>query len=301
MRQNGETFILQKGEESLRHRMRHRVQRVLSWGIFSCIWFGLAGAMAHAASLPTELKIYVNRYGGTYAKGYSDSVLNRSSLLGPGLPTALLRGFQGEEEAWARFLSCLQEQFEPYRIEWSQQEPSSGPYLELVVGDNPETLGLHGKTVGIAPMDKEGRRILPNAVVFVFSERIGAHRPQRMCEVAAQEIGHALGLDHSYLCEDPMSYLKGCGDKSFQDRAVPCGEHSPRTCKNGADTQNTVRLLAERLGVREGYELLAEGGSSLQLAVQREGGPTSVQMSAAHLEPPGAEAKTMSERAEQLP
>lgn len=205
------------------------------------------------ASVPTAgLSIFINRHGGTYVRGYSDSATNHSSVLGSRLASTKVNGFGGNDDQWQRFVSCLEKQFDLYQIEWLSTEPVSGSYMELVVGDVPETLGLEAKTVGIAPMDKEGRRILPKAIAFVFSERIGAHRPQRVCEVAAQEIGHALGLDHSLLCQDPMSYLKGCGTKTFQNRAVPCGEQSPRVCKSGEMTQNTVQLLKQRLGIRAG-------------------------------------------------
>lgn len=224
----------------------------------------------HASQGEENLAIFVNRHGGDYVRGYSDSATNRSSVLGESLRTTTVRGFQGDEEQWQQFFTCLKDQFGPYRIDWLLDEPVSGSYMELVVGDVPEALGLHEKTVGIAPMDKEGRRILPRAVAFVFSERIGAHRPQRVCEVAAQEIGHALGLDHSLLCEDPMSYLKGCGNKSFQNRSVECGEQTPRACKSGELTQNTVELLDQRLGRRMEHEWRKNGSAAAALADLQE-------------------------------
>ena len=34
----------------------------------------------------------------------------------------------------------------------------------------------------------------------------------------AQETGHTFGLDHAFLCADPMTYLDGCTlPKQFQD------------------------------------------------------------------------------------
>ena len=67
------------------------------------------------------------------------------------------------------------------------------------------------------------------------------------CEIAAQEIAHAYGLDHEFLCDDPMTYLSGCGRKTFQDRTVSCGEYSARACKCSGQ-QNSYRALIDRLG-----------------------------------------------------
>jgi hypothetical protein len=68
------------------------------------------------------------------------------------------------------------------------------------------------------------------------------------CEVVAHELGHAFGLEHEYLCKDPMTYLEGCGHKTFQDVAAPCGEDEPRACSGGGK-QNSVQHLTQVLGL----------------------------------------------------
>ena len=64
----------------------------------------------------------------------------------------------------------------------------------------------------------------------------------------AQEAAHAWGLDHSYKCEDPMTYLEGCGEKNFVDGDFPCGEYSPRACDCGNATQNTYQHILGMFG-----------------------------------------------------
>lgn len=209
----------------------------------------------HASGAPQErppsLTLFLNRRGGRFTWGRSDSARNTSSLVPRGQQPVEISPFAGSDEEWAAVTGCLNEQFAPYRVIVTESEPARGSYMEVVVGDVPQRLGLSSKTVGIAPMDASGKQVIERAVVFVFSQRIGEARTHRICEVAAQEVGHALGLDHAYLCEDPMSYLRGCGAKTFQNADVPCGEHAPRRCRSGAATQNTVAHLARRLGIRQ--------------------------------------------------
>ena len=59
---------------------------------------------------------------------------------------------------------------------------------------------------------------------------------------------HAYGLDHGYLCKDTMTYLSGCGNKSFVDKDVRCGEKKARDCADGKPTQNSYRRLLSVLG-----------------------------------------------------
>src|SRR5690606_29976970 len=80
--------------------------------------------------------------------------------------------------------------------------------------------------------------------------------PRTLCEVTAHEVGHAAGLEHEYLCEDPMTYLRGCGEKSFQDVSSRCGTTEPRDCVCGP-TQNTVAHLFDTFGPRPGADLEA--------------------------------------------
>lgn len=88
--------------------------------------------------------------------------------------------------------------------------------------------------------------VVERGVAFVFTRNLGGST-RRVCEVAAHEVGHVLGLDHEVLCQDPMTYLGGCGEKTFQDTWASCGEYSPRGCMCGAQ-QNTALHLLETLG-----------------------------------------------------
>src|SRR5690606_19334412 len=127
--------------------------------------------------------------------------------------------------------------------------------------------GLPNGVGGVAPIDTFQCNIIPRAVVYVFSGAL-PNNAQVLCEVAAQEIAHALSLDHELLCEDPMTYLSGCGAKTFQDRAAQCGEFSPRQCDCGRPSQNSVQILYDKLG--------PSGGSPTPPPTVDDEGPPSV-------------------------
>jgi len=84
-------------------------------------------------------------------------------------------------------------------------------------------------------------------MIFAFSAT-NSNDVQATCETIAMEVAHAYGLDHEYLCKDVMTYLRGCGKKSFVDADAPCGESKKRTCEGGAPTQNSYQRLLKVLG-----------------------------------------------------
>lgn len=47
---------------------------------------------------------------------------------------------------------------------------------------------------------------------------------------------------------DLMTFLNDCGEKSFVDLDVACGEFEPRSCSCGSETQNSHQQLAALAG-----------------------------------------------------
>jgi hypothetical protein len=148
----------------------------------------------------------------------------------------------------------VKDRFARFDVNVVDTEPRSGDWVEAVVGGTPDELGLPGAVAGIAPMDATGCSVLPKAVVFVFAGNL-PRAAEASCEVAAQEIAHAYGLDHEWLCEDPMSYLRGCGAKTFQNVDATCGEWNLRDCICGRETQNSAQILADVLGTQPGVDV----------------------------------------------
>jgi hypothetical protein len=197
------------------------------------------------------LPIFLNRYGGTYSGGPDDASANVSSVVAfAGVGQVVLGGYGGGDAAWTEIVGCVREQFAPFNVEVTDLEPASGEYVEAVFGGSGVELGMSGYG-GVAPIDTGSCSIIPRAVVFIFTHNLGGSS-RVICEVAAQELGHAFSLDHAYLCSDPMTYLDGCGEKKFQDVDAECGEYAARECICGRPSQNSVRVLTEKLGAASG-------------------------------------------------
>lgn len=206
------------------------------------------GPYLYAGPGDPPLPIFLNRNGGTYSPGPDDSRQN-TSIVPNGVST--VSAFSGSNNQWQTVVDCLTEMFAPYNAVIVEVEPPNGEYIEAVIGGFPQELGLPNGVGGVAPIDSSRCRIIPNAVVYAFAGVYG-NQMRDVCETAAQEIAHALSLDHELYCPDPMTYLSGCGDKTFRDHDAQCGEFSARACNCGRPSQNSVEVLTEKLGLFNG-------------------------------------------------
>lgn len=198
------------------------------------------------------LPIFMNRWGGTYFGGRDDGRSNQSSIV-PG-QSATVGGFSGTDAQWGEVMTCVSDLFSRFNVYVTDIEPTEGDYVESVVGGSPDQLGLPWGVGGVAPWDPYNCSTIANAVVYTFADVYGTGpgSMRAICETAAQEIAHAFSVDHELLCTDPMTYLDGCGEKTFKDEYVSCGEYEPRECNCERPSQNSVQLLYERLGASNG-------------------------------------------------
>ncbi|HTE55216.1 MAG TPA: trypsin-like peptidase domain-containing protein [Kofleriaceae bacterium] len=187
--------------------------------------------------------VFLNTQGGIYTPGEpNDSRENVTSV--PDLP-ADIPAWPGSEEERAALRTCVAELFGPFGVVVTDEDPGDVPHLEAVIGGDPSQLQLMANVAGVSPF-LTNCGVIDDSIVFVFPSVVGAD-PRRLCETVAQEVAHSFGLDHEYLCQDPMTYLTGCGDKSFLFQDSVCGEFEQRECKCGR-SQNSAQLLLERVG-----------------------------------------------------
>jgi MYXO-CTERM domain-containing protein len=206
------------------------------------------GPITFAGPGEPPLPIYLNRNGGTYSPGNDDSRQNTSIVPNR---RSTVDAYAGTNAQWNEIVTCLIDMFAAYNVVMVETEPGAGEYIESVIGGSPQQVGLPSGVGGVAPIDSFQCNIIPNAIVFTFSAVVG-NDPRTSCEIAAQEIAHAISLDHEYHCPDPMTYLGGCGDKSFRDFDAQCGEYQPRACNCNRQLHNSVEILTEKLGLNTG-------------------------------------------------
>jgi hypothetical protein len=199
--------------------------------------------MAFGAGARTIL--FLNPNGGRYSTGWADdSTQNVSSILSF---EADIPAYPFGAGSWDTFMTCMRGLYAPFDIEVTDVDPGDAAHMEVVVGGHPNHIGMGSGIGGVAPLTCG---VVPNAVAYAFPETYGDD-PQGICEAAGQESAHAFGLDHEYLCEDILTYLFGCGPKSFQDQDVSCGEYGARQCYCGGATQNSYQYLMGVLGPAE--------------------------------------------------
>lgn len=199
----------------------------------------------NAAAAPAV--VYLNRLGGTYSPGANDSATNRSSIVSR---SYTLPAYARGDASWRSVVACVREQFAAYNVAITEVEPTAGNYVEAVVAGHPNQIGLQSGIGGIAPIDTYSCRPIERAIAFVFERNLG--NDQHLCEIVAHEVGHTISLEHEYKCQDPMTYLTGCGNKTFQNTSEWCGTYAAERCACRGGQQNTHAALLNLLGPSTG-------------------------------------------------
>ena len=197
-------------------------------------------AQADGDDIPRIL--YLNRCVGgcTLTPGQDDAINNTSGIVNG---TSLLAEFPYGDDVWNEVVECVRDQYALFNINITDQDPGDALHFESIVAGYAEDIGAGGAG-GIAPFSCG---VWGNSINFTFAETLGGNA-QLLCEVVAQESGHVMGLEHALLCEDPMTYLSGCGPKKFQNIDAECGESTARPCDCGNATQNSVQHLVDVFG-----------------------------------------------------
>lgn len=192
--------------------------------------------------LPPPHILFLQRCPGglDLTPGADDSIANTSTIV-PGPVT--MPEYPFGPESWAQVVVEARSIFSPFNIEVTDEDPGDVPHDEALVCGDAADVGIPGAG-GVAPFNCG---FIPNPITFTFPESLG-NDPRLIAEVIAQEAAHAWGLDHEFLCEDPMTYLSGCGPKTFQDVDAECGEFEARPCDCGMMTQNSYQHILGAFG-----------------------------------------------------
>jgi MYXO-CTERM domain-containing protein len=214
-------------------------------------------ATASPAAAETAGVLYLNRCSGgcTIHKSGADDARTHQSAIPMGTQTDYpLSEFPWGDTEWNAIVQCVKEVYSPFKLQVTDVLPASGvAYNEAIIAGHDFEIGWSAG--GVAPKNPD---CTPKSYVvsFTFANDFGAsQRVFQLCAVAAQESGHAYGLDHTYSfidgssgCRDPMTYRGDCGgQKFFRNDTANCGENVARPCSCGA-TQNSHLHLLSALG-----------------------------------------------------
>lgn len=204
--------------------------------------FELADLERKFRSGPTPITVYLHRDGGRVLAGDDDPTQARSGVVRrSGFSVVDVPAFVGSDKKWDQFVGCVENHFRAFDVTVTDERPR-GRYVSMMVGGAPSMLGMEPTVGGVAPYNG---KVLPSSMVFVFQTPHPTIRG--LCDTAAHELGHVMGLDHSRICNDLMSYEQ-CGSKAFRDDHGHCGEWGDRPCADGRSAQNSWQSLAARVG-----------------------------------------------------
>lgn len=170
-----------------------------------------AGTTAASVASAKKLTVYLHSSGARLTAANRDDATRFASniLKVAGREQADIPAFQGAPGEWQQVMACVRKYYDGLPVELVDQKPTAGDYLMLVVGGRATDIGYQ-KLWGLS--STRPRQVVDHGVGFVFS---GAHpasatRVQRLCETAAHEVGHLLGLPHTDSCDDLMTSNNTC-------------------------------------------------------------------------------------------
>jgi hypothetical protein len=210
--------------------------------------------------------IYLNRKGGTYniVNGATNAATNTANTIAAGdgrtHSNAVIPPLESSFD-WPYIVDCVKKQYKKYNVTITETEPTSGNYVEAVVGGNGASTGWSASSgiLGVASADNFCG-VTERGIAFSFaSNHIGITKPNdELCATVAHEVGHLLALEHEIAAPDTMSYVPfaSSGSKAFTDGSSHCGTDSQsqsscscQTTGAGEVTSSGVRLT-QFLGLR---------------------------------------------------
>jgi hypothetical protein len=208
---------------------------------------------------PVTRTVYLNNHGGTYNVGntVTNSATNVANVIAAGDRRAHASAVIPPIETsfnWPYIVDCVKTQYKPYNVIVTETEPTSGSYVEAVVGGDGSSTGWSASSgiLGVASADNFCG-VTENGIAFSFStNHVGIARANdELCATIAHEVGHLLSLEHEVTAADTMSYVPfaSAGAKSFTEANGNCGTlpNQPTQCScpttgSGQVTSSFMRL-----------------------------------------------------------
>ena len=226
----------------------------------------IVGATLFSQPATMTRTIFLNKNGGVYniTNGMTDASTNTANVIATGDNQTHANITIPPIDAvfnWPYIVACVKTQYKPYNIVITETEPTSGNYVEAVVGGDGSTNGFTAQDgiLGVASADNFCG-VTEKGIAFSFAHNhIGiARQDDELCATIAHEVGHLLSLEHEIANPDTMSYVPfaTANMKSFTQGNSPCGTDAQTTnncyCPTSGPGQvtNSAMRLTQFIGLR---------------------------------------------------
>jgi hypothetical protein len=207
---------------------------------------------------PRKHTLFLNFLGAEMNVGSDNSATNTSILARQGGYPA----YTGGEQAALAIAQAVEADVAPYgiRVMYLERPPQIVPYTMEMIGGSWHDVNTDQPAGGVAPTADCGA-LGQRHVVYTFAA--DSTPTTRAANTAAQEAGHAWGLDHTLNCNSVMSYCAGpeaafsstcddlCEDGCQGPNSAGCRLTHEEYCGVGNDQQNEDAELAWIFGGNE--------------------------------------------------
>ncbi len=223
-------------------------------------------ATPYVAPAGTTRTVFLNKNGGTYniTNSATNSSTNTANTIASGdgrtHSNAVIPAIESSFN-WPYIVDCVKQQYRTYNIKITETEPTSGNYIEAVVGGNGASTGWSSNSgiLGVASADNFCG-VTERGIAFSFStNHLGIQKANdELCATIAHEVGHLLALEHEVASADTMSYVPfaSVNQKSFTSSNSQCGTDAQNTnncsCSTSGAGQvtNSAMRLSQFVGTR---------------------------------------------------
>jgi MYXO-CTERM domain-containing protein len=204
----------------------------------------------HVQALAQPMTLFLNFDGPTI--GYAETDDSHADLSYIDRAAVAYTPY-GDATARAAVVQAVQTDWADYAVSITEVRPAAGDYVMAVVSP---TNPYAGEAAGIAPLDCMDSWTRNN-VVFAFHGANDGYAINEQARTIGQEVAHSLGLEHTTVDEDIMSYAYGPADFWFADQCsqilltaaspeVYCVDQHAQFCPGGQ--QNSHAELLSLIG-----------------------------------------------------
>jgi len=196
--------------------------------------------------------LYLNFQADIVTPRSSDGWLYSYNPIAPGFDLAKYDWGGQENDAIEHIVNFVAEDYAPYNIAVTTQQPTSGHYTTIFVGGDNDWYDANSHVIGIASYDPGNRRDSNYGFAFTDELSIYANRSETIqdfseyiANLVTHEAAHALGANHlnditalmnPYLPTKPQS-------SSFGENFIP----------NSSQYQDTQKLIGANIGFKNSY------------------------------------------------